>query len=301
MVSSAIYIHQRGSIMLDDDDMKPAKTSWKWIWRRPALAAICGVALVAAVVAIAIATLFSRVSPSGSGNSTTPGGIRLEELKAAEEMFDLAGQKAVILKYSGGDVEFWVEIESQGKKEKCTLALAGFFDDKEKLPAPNQAVVGYFLWVRNEADAEGRETWRLACRRDLVAAERSGLQVWTPLGQASASHSREDRQSTQRFSSQPVQVWKAKNNGEIAALRSETGTIPNSLPAGREVCIKEIREKRMQPRRAIATAAASILGLSASPRDGLLVAAFALTSGKIDETIDLHTIKVMCKVTSRNL
>jgi hypothetical protein len=135
--------------------------------------------LVSFAGGIGIGIVLPRVSPLGPETPTTTAGIRLEELKSAEELFALAGQEAVVVKYSGGDVEFWVEIESQGKKEKIgpVRALPGPFGANDKPPAPKQPVKGYLLWARGEAVEAGRETWRLACRRDLVATERSGLQL----------------------------------------------------------------------------------------------------------------------------
>jgi hypothetical protein len=122
-------------------------------WTRRRWLLVCLVLVLASLAGgICIGIVFPRVSPLGSGTPTLSAGIRLEELKPAEELFALAGQEAVVVKYSGGDVEFWVEIESQGKKQKIgpVGALAGLFDDKEKPPAPNQAVEGYLLWVRDE-------------------------------------------------------------------------------------------------------------------------------------------------------
>jgi hypothetical protein len=76
----------------------------RWLRRRPLLTALCCLALLAIFVGIAV--IFRRGSPAISTTSTNPAVIRLEELVSAEELFELAGQKAVVIKYFGGEVEF---------------------------------------------------------------------------------------------------------------------------------------------------------------------------------------------------
>jgi len=45
------------------------------------------------------------------------GGLRIQELESSEELFGLVGQKALVFKFTGGDVEFWIELDSDGKKQ----------------------------------------------------------------------------------------------------------------------------------------------------------------------------------------
>lgn len=257
--------------------------------------------LLALAGGIGIGIVLPRVSIIGPGTPSDPGttpsaGIRLEEQKSAEELFDLAGQKALILKYSGGDVEFWVEIESQGKRHKIGEFLL-WGDDKQ--PGPDQAVEGYLLWIRNEPDDAGREWWKVAHRRDLVTAQKSGVQLSSPLAQASVTQSKEDRQSSSGSSSQTVQVWTGKAPNGAMTLSTASSSIPSPLPTDREVCLKEIREQRKQSQSTLAATTASALGLLSSPLEGPLLITSALVPGGMDETLDVHTIKVMCKAASR--
>jgi tRNA A-37 threonylcarbamoyl transferase component Bud32 len=275
-----------------------ARRTWMWMRRRPALAAVYGVALVALVVGVGIGTMFPRVSPVGPGTSTPPAGIRLEELKLAEELFALAGQEAVVVKYSGGDVEFWVEIESQGKKQTMgpVQALHEMLGDKEKPPSPNPTVEGYLLWLRSDAEESGIETWRLACRRDLVAAERSGVQASTPLTEVNTFQSREDRQSGTVASSRSVRVWNGKKPPSTG--QATHSSFPSPLPTDREVCLKKIREMGFLHEE-WTTLSASTTGLLASPSGGgPFLAASALTPGRVDKPVEEHTIKVMCRMIS---
>jgi hypothetical protein len=243
---------------------------------------------------VGIAVIFRRGSPVIPTTSTNPAAIRLEELVSAEELFEMAGQKAVVIKYFGGEVEFWIEIESQGKKQRVVLPEK-LADDNHR-PAPNQSREGYFLWVRNQADDVATEIWKLACRRDFITTDKFGVEVSSPVGDVAGTRSRENRKSSTVFTSQPVQVWGSASKREIAALTSTSTSIPTPLPADREVCIKEFREKRLRPARVFAAMLASTLGLLASPQGGPLLGASALPPARMDETIDQHTIKVMCKI-----
>jgi hypothetical protein len=232
--------------------------------------------------------------------AAAPAGIRLEELTRAEELFDLADQKAVVLKYSGGELDFWIEFESRGEKVKVGKVASlttGLDGGEKKSPAPNQAVEGYLLWVRDAEDT-GRERWRVACRRDLVAAERSGLQVTTPLVVANVTQSREDRRTGTHSTIETFQVWKGKRPNTY--VLSATGSIPNPIPSDRDVCIREIHEKGMRYHEYRALSA-SIIGLLGSPGGGgPLLAATALNPAGPDEPVEEHTIKLMCRAASNN-
>jgi hypothetical protein len=217
-------------------------------------------------------------------------------MKSAQEMFALAGQRAVILKYSGGDVEFRVELEARGEKETHGQLLSRFGDDEQ--PKPGQTVEGYLLWVRSEADSAGFEQWKLANRRDLITTQTSGVQLSTPLVQAKLSQSKEEGQTSSRRSSQPVQVWSGKKHVGNLTLSSGTSLITNPLPTDREVCVKEINEERMQEPSAIARTGVSLLGLLACSEGGSLLSSSALTCGKTDEIADAYTVRVMCKAVS---
>jgi hypothetical protein len=225
-------------------------------------------------------------------------GIRLDEVKSAEELFALAGQEAVIVKYSGGDLQFWVEIESQGKKETLgpVRTLSGLLGDNDKPPAPNQTTEGYLLWVRGEADETGTEKWRLACRRDLVATERSGLQMTSPLVKANVSQSREDRQSIDTSSSGSVRVWHGKK--PRGARFSTKSLLPTALPTDREVCIKEIHVTGFRGDQRPIVGAGTIGLPDSSSEGGRSLAPSALIPGNVDPSLEEHTIKVMCKAIS---
>jgi hypothetical protein len=190
--------------------------------------------LIPLAMAIGIGTgiMFPSIFQFGSG-STTPStgprlGVHIEELKSGEELFELVGQKALAYKYSGGDVEFWIELDIDGKKQEvgldnvsqlAQLAGSGGF----MAPAPNQVIEGYFVCVRSDADDSGKENWTVAFRRTFVSAESSGLDD-SAVGGGS------------------VQVWKRKKpSGRTSKV---TTSIPSPVPKDQEVCITTITESR---------------------------------------------------------
>jgi hypothetical protein len=169
--------------------------------------------------------------------SAAPVSVHIEELKSAEELFAVAGIKAVVLKYSGGDVDFWIEIESQGKKTK-----EGAFGPKNVegvVPAgPNQTVEGYYLLVRTPGDAPGQETWRMAYERDLVVGQPSGVQVSTPLVQMNAKEASKERQSYKLSSTKPFQLWE---NANTEKAESTVSAFQSPLRPGETACVAEIK------------------------------------------------------------
>jgi hypothetical protein len=182
---------------------------------------------------------FSQVAVAlRPATAAAPVSVNVAELKSAEELFAVAGIKAVVLKYSGGDVDFWIEVESQGKKTK-----EGAFGPKNvegAVPAgPNQTVEGYYLLVRIPGDVAGQETWRIAYERDLVVAQPSGVQVSTPLIQTNAKESNKERQSYKVSSStKPFQLWESAN---AEKAESTVSTFQNPLHPGETACVAEVK------------------------------------------------------------
>jgi hypothetical protein len=222
-----------------------------------------------AAVGVAVGIMFPRISrigpPPKAPPAGLPSGVRVEELESGEALFEVVGQEALVLKYSGGDVKFWVELETDGKKQKHGEKLQAFgFDNKA--PDPSQLVEGYFVWLRAKAydDPEtgiwtGKERWTMGVSRALVSTESSGVRVASPLVQGEVVRSKEDRDSSVTNSSFPVQVWKGHGSRNSRSVRT---SIPTPLPPDREVCLKTITEE----------------------------------SKEGEEIVDHHVIRVMCKV-----
>jgi hypothetical protein len=269
-----------------------ARRRWALVW----------FALVPAAVAagFGIGFLFPHVSRTGPESPpAVPAGLHIEEVKSAKELFDLAGQKAVVFKYSGGEVEFWVEIESQGNKEEIGPVRIeppeAFADHRQ--PGSGEAVEGYLLWLRGDPDERGQENWKVAIRRDLVSRQTSAVQISSPLAQAKASQAQESRKSATSSLGRTVQVWKSKCPAGLRGGTSagEISSIPSPLPTDRVVCLKEIKEKRWQFPQDLEAAGASALGLLGSGRAGPLLAISAFAAGRTEENIDPHTIRIMCQ------
>lgn len=109
--------------------------------RRTWLTAFSVLALIAA--AFGVANWLSRKGRVGPGGpppaAAGPAQHRLERWKPGEELLALAGQKAVVLYYSGGDVDFWVEVESLRKRWKSGEGVARQ-QRTEKPAGPGQTV-----------------------------------------------------------------------------------------------------------------------------------------------------------------
>jgi hypothetical protein len=181
---------------------------------------------------------FSQVANALRPSTTAaPVSVHVEELKSSEELFAVAGLKAVVLKYSGGDVDFWIEFESHGQKTK-----EGAFGLKNVEGAvtasPNQTVEGYYLLVRTPSDAPGGETWRMAYERDLVAGQPSGVQVSTPPIQMNAKEASKERQSFKVSSVKPFQLWE---NANTEKAESTVNAFQSPLRPGETVCVAEIK------------------------------------------------------------
>ena len=67
------------------------------------------------------------------------GGLRIQEMESGEKLFGVVGHTALVFKYSGGYVRFWIELDSDGKKQAHD---AGPGPDMPFMmlepPAPNQ-------------------------------------------------------------------------------------------------------------------------------------------------------------------
>ncbi len=190
--------------------------------------------------------------------------VRVERWEPPEKVFASLGEEALVFRYSGGDLRFWIEIESSGKKKTLGENLI----PAAAAPGPGQVVEGHFVWVRHEADESGKELWTVAMERDLVfrPPQPSGVLMATA-------------QSRTGRAGMVVQLWDhaeseepnqgSSSTGERvpAAIRSSSswGTVPvpRPLPTDRQFCI----------------------------------CAFEAKSGDSDyNTLSRHVIRVMCRV-----
>jgi hypothetical protein len=227
-------------------------------------------------------------------------GIRVEHLTAAEDLFNMAGQRAVVLKYSGGDVDCWVEIDSQRGKQKMEgwrMAFGGG-DSDLKQPGPDQTVEGYFIWARGEDNDDrspGSEPWRVAYKRGLAATKATVVEVGNPAAHVNFVQSLQESSGWSIYHG--VQVWNGKRPDGYSTLGSTNGTIPSPFPVGQEVCVQEFREERKWTHRKSVdpSAIASLLGMLGCTQ-GLFPAACAFSS---EEMSDVHTIRVMCRAANR--
>ena len=248
--------------------------------------------LVTLALAIGIGVGVTLPPVSFISTSSTPplsqavGGVRVDELKVDEELFALVGQKALVFKYSGGDVVFWIELERNGTTEPFDPGMRAW---RQGHPAPNIQTEGYFVFCRQEPDESGTERWVAGGRLVSISTTSSGLKVSTPVVEGEVTASKENRSANGVSVSWNVSLWKEEKKSEGPSEQSlaekadhmgvsPTGSssfsgsteIPAPLPMNRKVCIMTITEK----------------GKKDNPKD------------KSKEMVAEHVIRVMCKVVS---
>jgi serine/threonine protein kinase len=168
--------------------------TWRWCKRHPLPTTVL---LVGVVIGIALPRFSSTSTPTPALNvALAPTPVTVEEWKEAEEILATAGQHAVVFKYAGADVEFWIELERAGGfKSRFPWNSMPPPDLPDEALASGGVITGYFIWTRGTLTEDGREEWGVATRRSLVAKESSGTAVSLPLLQASASYSQEQQKS----------------------------------------------------------------------------------------------------------
>jgi hypothetical protein len=256
------------------------------------------VVAAALILGVGLGMLVPRIRFLGSpsGTAAAPPGIRVEEVTTAEKLFSIVGQEAIVLKYSGGDVEFWVELESEGKTQKFEAGDPAMMAQIDKPASPEDSIEGYFIWIRRDKNPTGTELWTVAQQRDSVSNQSSGVELSNVLMQATVSQTQGHTQSGSVSASMVIPVWHGKKPQGTGA--GTTTSIPNPLPTDRALCLKEMHEEKAQDRTALPTLAASTPALMGSPLAGPVLAATALMPGRVDDTKDAHTIRVMCKAAS---
>jgi len=248
-------------------------------------------------IGIGVGVMLPRVSSiSAPSTPQSAGGVMVEELKADEELFALVGQKALVFKCLGGDIDFWIEVEQAGKTQRYGPGTGGargrnmfLPDGKDAPPGPNDQIESHFVFCRIGPDESGNEHWVVAAQRGLVSAKSSGLKVSTPVVEGQVALSKEDRHATTASVSWDVSLWKEQKKSQAPSKPDparktdpkrlstsssgsfrESSNIPWPLPADRTVCIKTVTEE----------------GRKDHPQD----------KGK--ELVAQHVIRVMCKVAS---
>ena len=261
---------------------------------------LVGVAMTASLaIGIAVGILFVRNEPGASPGAAAPSpsaaapipkapeqppppsppvhvgpaGVRITHLQETEAHLNRA-QQAVVLRYTGGDVRFWIEIESAGAKEiidPISASIQWRLEEKllGEIPVESDGIVeGEFLWARAWTDRPAAEQrWTIYQSRDFVAEKRHGSH-WA-MGRPDVFFWR-NKLAAQRhaqvlclvapsafpnLSSALAQIVMLKRIQETFALdcgpaklivkqsKEVDLAIPSPLPLDREVCLKEIREE----------------------------------------------------------
>lgn len=149
------------------------------------------------------------------------------------EGFELAGMRAVVLKYSGTDAQFWIEKESDGVVTK-------FGDHDWQLdprPKQNEVIQGVFIWIRGEHDATGMEKWSVSWHR-YFGKSGTGIKVSVPSIMNFSSDISQSHHRVSRLESM-VSVW---NENPTSLSRISDGLLSSNLPPTGEIKVFEISE-----------------------------------------------------------
>ena len=182
-------------------------------------------------------------------------GVRVEELKSEEEVLRLVHEGAIALKYTGGNVEFRIELEKGGQTQ---VLFKGPFSDSR--PAANQSIEGCLVWVRDKADDANQEYWKMTATRQLVSASAESITARASLpvieGEATLSKSQSQTEGggihqscVVAWETRPPQekpeTAKGKKLRPMSGMRTSVSTtIPAPLPTDKEVCVISIKETR---------------------------------------------------------
>jgi hypothetical protein len=131
---------------------------------KPVALFLLAIAVIVAVL-LAIGTLELRIPPKSKGaaqeGQQIPG--PRVELIEADKYFKMMGWESSVFKYSGGFLECWLEIETDGKTESVGKSLGRDLKATASLseqPLAAESVRGHIIWLRRN-DLTVGETWDL--------------------------------------------------------------------------------------------------------------------------------------------
>lgn len=198
------------------------------------LMVLIGVILVSAVVGVGMG-LFKKLTSRTEPPTPAP---RVEEMKPQAELFAIIGLKAVVFRYAAADMDFWVELEKDGKTQTIGRGVGWI---GTKAPGPNQHVEGYFVLSRSPVGDGREEQWTVAVRRDLVTTEPGDT----------SGEPKEKREPHSASVFETVRVWKAKLPEGAVTLNTTTSTVPEVLPTDTPVTLKTIKSTRTKDEQAL--------------------------------------------------
>ena len=170
--------------------MAPAKPSGSFTRRGTWLLLLLFLPL-AMFAGIGIGYVLPRISivstTSPVAEKSHPAGVQVEELKSVEKILQFLHHRAVVLKYTGGDVEFRAELEKGGQTEVLFCSPFGGMGARQ-----NESIEGYFILVCDKSDDEkNREYWNMFASRDSETLSETSLKAHAsqPLAESNVSAS----------------------------------------------------------------------------------------------------------------
>jgi hypothetical protein len=277
--------------------------TWRWCKRHPLPT---GLLILGVAIGVAVPRITSTNTPTPApAIAPAPDQVTVEEWKEAEELLATAGQQnPLVYRYSGGDVDFWMEVGDGANKQRFPREGASHPRQLDRPAEGDEVITGYCILTRAAVPNDKmREEWAAATQRSRGTKQSASTVVSMPQLQAFKSESQEKAVSGSFRLSVTYPVWRTEpvdprvyeaaqqvlwfsDQGlahrlafpaasdqihfQAAVFISASvesrgfGTFSNPLPIGTPVCLKEYRRERKQ----------------------------------VGATIEQHVLRIMCQVVS---
>lgn len=91
--------------------------------------------------------------------------VGVEQLTETEAAFEMFGEEAFAVRFNGGPVDCWVDVESDGVEQRVD-----FWPQRATERSRAGNYVSTFIWTRDDGDGSGTEVWRIARRSGVCSA-----------------------------------------------------------------------------------------------------------------------------------
>jgi hypothetical protein len=294
--------------------------AWRWGKRHPLATGLMALACMLLVIGIGIGIAMPRITysatpPRGPVVSLNATPVTVEEWKEAEEVLSTAGHNAIVFKYSGGDVTFWLELHRGGHTlrypdqpmplipltEKGVNPVPAGLELKELKDAP-EAIEGYFIWTRGNSNEWGQEPWSIAQRRSRVVRAGASTAVNSPFAEAKVSRSQAANAGGAMSFSSPLHIWNKKPIDLNAFHGAQTVVwLTQADPTSRIVC----PAIGGNPRQATYILGANTWEVSSSAianpqpaNQDVCLREMRREKKQMGVVIEQHIIRIMCRVVS---
>lgn len=166
--------------------------------------------------------------------------VGVEQLTSSEELFEVFGQEAFALRFTGGSVACWVDVESDGVEQRVD-----FWPRRATVSNRDRGLVSTFVWTREPgtaSDDQGTEEWRMAWRSGKCPAPWLALNVRRP-GSPAVPPDTSDANCNWHTSLGGKSITLGSRRKGSGGRSSWTSKIRSPMPVGEDVTLKTIEEE----------------------------------------------------------